>query len=179
MKKYLRVIILIIFVSVFSVLVYQITKKIDHKNKVTLTIKTIPIFSYQDINGNVFTRENLKLETATIFIYFNTNCEFCNEEAQIIKRNIATLSKVQLIFVSFEESPLITKFAKRNRLLNYKNIHFLHDSKVSFATTFDVHSLPCIVLYDEKNILIEKITGLTSIKTIIKKINPEQNHDDI
>ena len=52
----------------------------------------------------------------------------------------------------------------------YDKINFLSDTKVSFATTFDVKSLPCLVLYDKNQQLIEKIKGQTKAEILIKKL---------
>lgn len=173
MKIYFKPFLIVFFIIILIFLGYQITSKIKYKNKIAKNIKTIPAFAYQDINGNIFTNEELRKETATIFIYFNTECEFCNEEAKIIKENINEFNKSQLVFVSFEKPELIKKFAQKHQLKTYDNVYFLCDNKVTFAATFDVNSLPCLVLYDKKQNLIEKIKGQTGIEVLVKKMNAE------
>ncbi len=148
----------------------QIYTKIQHKKEVAQKIKTIPKFEYQNINGGIFSNTNLKKDTPTIFVYFNSECEFCNEEAQMIQANITQFASFQLVFVSFEKPALIKAFAAKHQLTTYDNVTFLSDSKVSFATTFDVKSLPCLVLYDKNQKLIEKIKGQTKVETIVKKL---------
>ncbi|WP_264553261.1 TlpA family protein disulfide reductase [Flavobacterium sp. N2038] len=173
MRKSLKSIFILLFVSTFLFLGYQILSKINYKKEVQQNIKTIPKFSYQNIKGGIFTNENLKTETPTIFIYFNTECEYCNEEAQMIHKNIKKFESVQIIFVSFENIEQIKNFAQNHQLINYDNIHFLHDSKATFTSTFDVTSLPCIVLYDKNQKLIEKIKGQTKPENIIQKLKKE------
>jgi len=173
MKTSLKSILILLFIGILVFLGFQITSKIDHKNKVAHNIKTIPDFTYQNINGNVFTNEDLKKETATIFIYFNTECEYCDHEAQMIEENITKLKKIQLVFVSFEKPEQIKKFAQKHQLTTYDNVYFLCDNKVTFAVTFDVNSLPCLVLYDKNQNLIEKFKGQTSIKILLKKMNTQ------
>jgi len=171
MKKSSKNILLILFISIGAYLGYNIATKISYKKKVAQNIKTIPKFSYLDINEKAFTNEDLKTITPTIFIYFNTECEYCNEEAKMIKDNIERLKKFQLIFISFEKAENITSFAQKYQLTNYDNIHFLCDDKVTFASTFDVNALPSIVLYDKEQNLIEKIKGQIKATTLIKKMN--------
>ena len=166
----LWVIIPVLFISTLGYFGFQIYTKIQHKKEVAENIKTIPKFSYQNINGGVFTDANLKKDTPTLFVYFNSECEFCNEEAQMIKENITKFKGVQLVFISFEKQELIKAFATKHQLTSYDNITFLSDTKVSFATTFDVKSLPCLVLYDKNQNLIEKIKGQTKAETLIKKL---------
>ena len=144
--------------------------KINHKKEVAENIKTIPVFEYKDLNNNKFTNANLKENTPLLFVYFNSECEFCNEEAKMIKDNITQFKNIQLVFISFEEPSKIKAFATKHQLINYDNLTFLCDSKATFATTFDVKSMPCLVLYDKNNNLIEKIKGQTKAETILKKL---------
>lgn len=170
MKKQLKIIIPILFISLFGYFGFQIYSKIKHKKEVAENIKVIPKFEYQNIKGGTFRNENIKKDTSTLFIYFNTECEFCIEEAQMIKENIAKFNDFQLVFISFEKVELINTFATKYKLNTYANITFLSDTKVSFSTTFDVKSLPCLVLYDKNQRLIEKIKGQTKAETLIKKL---------
>ena len=173
MKKIFKIIIPIIFIFVLGYFGYQINAKIQHKKEVAENIKTIPNFEYQNINGGNFTNENLKDATPTLLVYFNSECEFCNEETKMIKENIEKFNSVQLVFISFEKKEAITAFAKKYKLDTYDNVHFLCDSKITFATTFDVKSLPCLVLYDKDQKLIEKIKGQTKVEIILKKLTIE------
>jgi peroxiredoxin len=170
MKKYLKIILPVLFMVLFGFLIFQITSKINHKKEVEENIKTIPKFSFQNINGGVFTDQNIIKNTPTIFIYFNSECEFCNEEAEMIKENLEKFSNFQLIFVSFEQPELIKTFAEKHQLINYDKINFLSDTQVSFAPTFDVKSLPCLVLYDKNRQLIEKIKGQIKPEILLKKL---------
>lgn len=171
MNRHLKTILLVLFIGIISFLSYQIINKVSHKKEVAQKIKTIPLFSYQDINGKTFTNENLKKATPIIFIYFNTECEYCNEEASMIQKNMPKFKDYQLIFISFEKREQIESFSKYYKLDLYNNVHFLRDNKVTFATTFDVNSLPCIVLYDKNQKLIEKIRGQIKPVILIKKFN--------
>lgn len=173
MKKQLKIIIPILFIGVFAYFGYQIYSKIQHKKEVAENIKTIPKFEYQNIKGGNFTNKNLKEDTPTLFIYYNSECDFCNEEAKMIKQNIEKFATFQLCFISFEKLEQIKTFATKYQLNTYDNLYFLCDSKITFATTFDVKSMPCLVLYDKNKGLIEKIKGQVKAETIIKKLNTE------
>jgi len=172
MKKYLKIFIPLVFISLVSFLGYKIVTKINYKKEVAANIKTIPDFKYQNLKGEPFSNKNLKTDTATLFIYFNSECEYCNEETKMIQESVNKFAPYQLVFVSFEKPELIKSFAQKHNILNYDNIHFVCDTKVSFATTFDVRSLPCLVLYDKNQQLIEKLKGQTKVDTILKKLTP-------
>ncbi len=170
MKRFLKVIIPIVIIGLLGFMTYKVITKINHKREVAEHIKTIPPFSYSTINGKIFTHEDLKDNTPTLFLYFNSECEHCQSEASQIQENITNFKNVQLVFVSFEEQNKIIAFAKKYKLNSYDNITFLLDKQVSFSTTFDVNSLPTMILYNKNKELIEKIKGQTKVETILKKL---------
>jgi peroxiredoxin len=159
-----------LFISILSYFGFQIFTKIQHKKELAENIKTLPSFECQNINGTLFTNLNLNANASKLFIYFNSECDFCNEEAKMIKENIDKFNNTQIIFISFEIIEKIKQFATTYQLNSYDNVTFLRDTKITFATTFDVKSMPCIVLYDKDNNLIEKIQGQTKAETLIKKL---------
>ena len=169
-KSTIKKIIPVLFLVILGFLTFQITSKIKHKKEVAENIKTIPNFDFQNVNGGRFTNENLIKNTPTLFVYFGSDCEFCNEEAEMIQQNIDKFSSFQLIFVSIENTAKIKEFANKHKLVNYDKINFLSDTQVSFALTFDVKSLPCLVLYDKDQHLIEKIKGQIKPEALIEKL---------
>lgn len=169
-KSALKIILPVLFLGLFGFFIFQITSKINHKKEVAENIKTIPKFDFQNIKGGRFTNDNLIKNAPSLFIYFNSECEFCNEEAELIQQNIDQLSTFQLIFISIENPDKIKEFAIYHKLFNYDKINFLSDTQVSFAPTFDVKSLPCLVLYDKDQHLIEKIKGQIKPEVLIEKL---------
>lgn len=171
MKKYLKIILPILILGAITFMAYKVITKINHKKEIAEKIKTIPAFSYKTINGKVFSNTNLKENIPTIFLYFNSECEHCQSEAEQIRDNVEKFANAQLVFISFEEPKKITAFATKYKLIGYDKITFLCDSKVSFSTTFDVKSLPTVVIYDKNKKLIVKIKGEVKVEAILKKLN--------
>jgi peroxiredoxin len=170
MKKYLKILLPILFIGLLGYFGFQIVSKINHKKQVAENIKIIPTFSYENVKGGVFSNKNIIANKATLFVYYNSECEFCNEEAKMIQENTTKFSNTQLVFISNESPKKITAFATIHKLNNYDNISFLSDNKMSFRTTFDVNSLPCMVLYDKDKKLIEKIKGQIKVEALLKKL---------
>ncbi|WP_456378388.1 peroxiredoxin family protein [Lutibacter sp.] len=171
MKKYLKPIIGIILVSVLVFLGYSITKKISYKNEVAERIRNIPKFSFLNLNNAVFTQNGLTKNSYKLFVYFNSECEYCQSEAAQISKNIKQFKNTQLIFVSYEPFERIKQFAKTYNLLNKKNIAFLQDKEMIFEELFDAKSIPFMLLYSKENQLIEKYKGATKVNNILKHIN--------
>jgi len=170
MKKQLKLIIALIIVSIIGFLGYSIYGKINHKKEVAARIKTVPAFSFKTLDGNLFTNKNLDETKPKLFIYFNSDCEFCQSEAESIHKQINNLNKVQLIFVSFEEIDKIKTFATHYQLLNVDNIIFLEDANFKFEPLFDAKGIPFMLLYSKDNRLIKKFNGVTKVENILKYV---------
>ncbi len=167
MRKYIKIGIALFLISVLVYLGYNINANLKHKREVAERIKTIPKFNFKTLNGENFTQNNISKTLPKLFIYFNSECEFCNGEAQKLKDNISNFKNVQLLFVSHEEMDNITAFAKKYQLLNKDNIVFLQDSKLEFSVIFDAKTLPFMLLYSKDNNLIKKFKGSTNPKKIL------------
>ena len=169
MKKILKILIPILVISLLAFMGYKVVNKINHKKQVAQNIKKMPAFSYVTLENKIFTQKSLVQSTPTLFIYFNSECDFCNHEAEMVQQNIEQLKDIQVVFISYEPVEKIKQFASKFNLLHHDNISFLSDSKITFATTFDVKSMPCLVLYNKQNNLIEKIKGQVKIETVLEK----------
>ncbi len=169
MKKTLKILLPILIISLIAFMGYKVVSKINHKKQVAENIKKMPAFSYLTLENKIFTNENLEVGKPTLFIYFNSECDFCNHEAEMVQQNIDQLKDIQVVFISYEPIEKIKTFATKFKLLHHANIYFLSDSKITFASTFDVTYMPCLVLYDKENNLIEKIKGQVKIETILEK----------
>ena len=171
MKKILKILLPILVLSLLAIMGYKVVSKINHKKQVAENIKKMPTFSYVTLENKIFTQKSLVQSTPTLFIYFNSECDFCNHEAEMVQQNIEQLKDIQVVFISYEPVEKIKQFATKFNLLHHDNIHFLSDSKITFATTFDVKSMPCLVLYDKDNNLIEKIKGQVKMETVLEKFH--------
>lgn len=170
MTKSLKALLTLSFIIIFSVLLYKIVTKINSKKEIEKSIQHIPEFSYYDSQGKTFNNQNLKNDASVVFIYFNSECDFCETEAEMIKSNLEKFKEVQLIFISSEKLNKIKTFAENHRLNNSANIHFLQDKQSTFTSTFDVTGLPTVVIYNKQKELVEKIKGQVKIDHILQKL---------
>ncbi len=140
----------------------------QYKNQVAKTLQTIPKFSFKTLENEEFTNTNLKSNTATVFIYFNSECDFCQHEAQSISEHLEQFKEIQLLFVSTEDIETIKAFAKTYNLLTQQNITFLHDSTYTFSNRFDANSIPYILIYNKSQELVKKHKGRLNPDAILK-----------
>ena len=86
-RKVLFIIILSITI-LLTYLGYNIISKAKEKNQIAKQIQTIPKFELKTLDNVSFTNQNLKTNLNTIFIYFNSDCDFCHHEAESISQNL-------------------------------------------------------------------------------------------
>ncbi len=167
MKKKLKISIGIILIGIIGYLGYGIGSKLKHKKEVTERIKIVPEFSFKTLDGETFTQNELSTTLPKLFIYFNSECEFCQGEAEQIKKQLPQLQHIQIIMVSHEPSDGIKIFAQKYHLANQKNIIFLEDNRLRFSTIFDAKTIPFMLLYSNDNKLLQKFKGATKIEKIM------------
>lgn len=172
MKKTFKIVIPILIVCTLSYLLYNVAVKIEYKNKVEKKLQTIPSFSFKTLENKDFKNVDLIPNVFTIFIYFNTDCDYCQHEAQSISENLASFKDTQFLFVSTENPAAIKEFAKSYHLLDQPNITFLHDNTNTFYARFDANSIPYLLVYNKKQELIKKHKGQLNAEAIRKILIP-------
>tara|TARA_R110002050_G_scaffold300061_1_gene467542 strand:+ start:2076 stop:2603 length:528 start_codon:yes stop_codon:yes gene_type:complete len=170
-KMKVGVIFIVSVLGLLSYLGYKIITKVSEKNKIEKQLQTIPKFELKTLDNVLFSNADLKQNTSTIFIYFNSDCDFCHHEAESISQNLNKFKDVQFIFVSFEETEAIKKFAELYKLDNQEKIVFLEDKKGDFSIQFNANSIPYILIYNQKNQLIKKHKGQLNANGILRALN--------
>lgn len=168
-----KIILFIVIISVLGLLTYlgfNVISKVKEKNKIAKQLKKIPEFEFLTLEQKPFTKVNLKPNTNTIFIYFNSDCDFCQHEAQSISNNLDSFKNIQFIFVSIEPIKTIKEFSKQYNLSNQLNITFLYDSNNIFSSQFDANSIPYLLIYDKNQKLIKKHKGQLNAKSILRAL---------
>lgn len=168
-----RVFLLLSLIFVISLLVcFAIGFIIKTKEKRALAdqLITIPSFNFNTLKGTTFSKTNLKGNLNTVFIFFNSECEFCQHEAQSISDNLLELKDTQILFISFETIDIINDFSETYNLNNTPHIIFLNDSTQSFSSEFGVTSFPYIFIYGKDQMLIKKHKGQLNALAIIKTL---------
>lgn len=170
MRKKLLFLVIASVLSLLSFLGYNIITKVKEKNTITQKLQTIPEFEFLTLERQVFTKANLKQNVITILIYFNSECDFCQNEAQSISANIDKFKNVQFVFVSTEAIVAIQQFSEKYNLKSKQNIIFLYDNISTFSSRFDTSSIPFLLIYDKNQKLIKKHKGQLNAKGILRAL---------
>lgn len=169
-KKTILITVLTAIIGLLTYLGYNVISKVKEKNQIAKQLEIIPEFEFITLEQQPFTKANLNPKLNTIFIYFNSECDFCQHEAKSISGNLDSFKNVQFIFVSTEPIEIIKQFSKKYNLDNQPNITFLYDSNSTFSSRFDANSIPYILIYNKNQKLIKKNKGQLNAKGILRAL---------
>lgn len=169
-KKTILIIIVIAVLGVLTYLGFNVVSKAKEKNQIAKQLEVIPEFKFLTLEQQPFTKANLKPNLNTIFIYFNSDCDFCQHEAQSISDNLDKFKDVLFIFVSTEPIAIIQQFSVQYNLNDQQNITFLYDSLSTFSSQFETNNIPYLLIYDKNQKLIKKHKGQLNAKGISRAL---------
>ncbi|WP_430408586.1 peroxiredoxin family protein [Kordia sp.] len=171
MKKIISLLTIVVILATLGYFLYHISSKVTAKQEAASRIEHLPRFELQTVAGTSFTHTNLMLNKATVLLFFNSECDFCQHEAESIFDALDQFTDVQVLFISAEQIETISNFATTYQLNNQPNITFLHDNNSLLGTALDIQSIPTLLIYDSSKQLIKKHTGQLKANGILKIIN--------
>lgn len=174
MRSKIKLSIIILGIGLLSIFAYHVVKKSMHKEETIKGLQSIPDFTLKSIDNMVYTNKDIEFGKATVFIYFNTDCDFCYHEIMSIKDLKEEIKDISLVYVSNEPQEIISTFADDAEIRSMNNIIFLQDSTLSFASKFDVNIIPYTLIYDKNRKLIKRIKGQIKAETILKLLRNEE-----
>lgn len=169
-KKAILIIVLISVLGLLSYLGFNVISKVKEKNQIAKQLEIIPEFEFLTLTQQPFNKADLKPNTNTIFIYFNSDCDFCQHEAKSISDNLESFKNVQFIFVSSEPISTIIGFSEQHNMNKHQNVTFLYDNLDTFSSRFDANSIPYILIYNKKQKLIKKHKGQLNANGILRAL---------
>ena len=88
----------------------------------------------------------------TIVILFNSECDHCQAEADILSERMDELRDIQLWFISFEESEQALAFLNEKGLTRHPDYHLFSTNPEEAKAMFGVLWLPQTFLYEENQL---------------------------
>lgn len=134
----------------------------------------LPQFSFAELSGGkAITNADLPRSAKKVFIFYDPGCGHCQEEAEAIGKNLDKFEGVHFYFISMQDKPLIEEYVRKygKRLVNQKQVKFLHDSKYEFVGKFHPKQFPSLYVYSADNRLLGYADGPKKISDILKLVN--------
>lgn len=144
-RTVVKKVIIVVVVLFLVVMGMQVLKKLQHKEQVQQALAILPDFSFCTLEGASFTNAQLPQNNKIVFIYFNTECEYCFYETKDISEQLERFKATTLLLVSNEKKEAIKAFAIKQNLQDKSQVIFLQDSTYTFAKQFEANSIPYIL----------------------------------
>ncbi len=144
-----------------------ITKAQAQENLDTLKEnKHLPDFRYYTLtDSSLFSPNLLPKNKPVLIIYFNTECDHCQDEIKKLCARIDDFKSSTIILVSRQRRTQLQAFVKQHELNNYPLL-VLMDSENLSHQYFQFSYIPCVRLYNKKRKLIEAWNEEASLNSI-------------
>ncbi len=123
------------------------------------SVKTIDSDNYVRLNFN----------EPTILVYFNSECEHCQEEFDDLRINISGAGNVQICLVSYEQPEDIKLFVAKYRLTEYSTVFLLQIEPHEVLSKFGTSNVPQVFTY-KKNKLLKAYQGKVDVKKLLNTL---------
>lgn len=135
------------------------------------SLKVMPPFQYYTTDGKLFTQSDLNKKKYSVFIYIKIGCSYCEDEVEIIKKNIDNYSHTQFYLISRADTSELKKLYSEKILRDYPQIKILCDKDKLYYTYTIAHYTPSIHIYNRKRKLLNFTDGLMNEDELLKYIN--------
>ena len=159
----------IIFIAILSFVSTVVSGQVTRQSYYDSTA-TMPPFRFYLPDGTLFTPGNLNKDHKTVMIYFKNECPYCEDQAEIISKNIIDFNAVDFIFITKEDTSAIRSFSARYKLENNDRVKFLQDKERLYYRYYIAHSTPSIHIYDNNKRLIIFKEGVLGREELLKYI---------
>jgi thiol-disulfide isomerase/thioredoxin len=134
--------------------------------------QSIPDFTIELTNGNIFTTKDLSKSKPTIIIYFAPDCEHCQALIKEVLKKINSFKNSQIILASFESLQQVSTFEKDYGLKTYPFIKTGIEKPVFFFRYYyHLENTPFTALYDKNGKYIISYQKQTPVDDLIKHLN--------
>jgi peroxiredoxin len=170
MREKIKKGVIFLFLLVVGALGYQFYRTLQEKEIQSQKIKNLPRFSLYNTQGNLITKKDIDKEEWTVFVFFNSECHFCQEEARQLYNLRDSITKINFLWVSSESQTAIKEFQEKYQLVDQPNITFLQDGDANFTNRCHITATPQFLVYNPEGKLIKNHKGAWRIDNLLRNI---------
>ena len=102
-----------------------------------------------------------------MFVFFNSECHYCQSEAEQLHQLKSGLENITFLWVSSEPIEVIRYFQKTYDL---ESIVFLHDKQDALAQAWGISTIPQFLIYTPEKNLFKNHKGALRMDYLIKQL---------
>jgi len=162
----------VIFIFCITYCTYSILLPKEVSQDVPKEIATLPLFNLLLTDSQtVINTKDIKSKKATVFFYFDPNCEHCQKETEDIIENKDILSKTHFYFISLDSIRKIKEFMQYYQLQSLPGITVASDYEFSSLNIFKIKSIPSSIVYNSRNQIVAIFEGRMTVAKLREVLN--------
>jgi len=146
---------------------YLTYSKFTRKYEIRNSLENLSVNHFKKLDDQPFDLDAIDNGVPLILVYYNSECDYCQNEAKDIKENINELKNTELLMVSSETPEAIKNFQSEFQL-NEANIHFAMVDEQDMFDAFGSVSVPALFIYDREGKLVKSFKGKTKISVVLE-----------
>jgi peroxiredoxin len=160
-------------IGLIGIMVFFISSVVVlHKVSSTLQVKKeqyaiLPDFHLQDLNGEMVSNTLIDRNKATLFYFFDPDCNLCHSTFDGLKKRQKDFSEHQILLITLISEEKVKEFLEEIDFIPPENIKILLDENAELIALMDVKSPPTSLIYKEAK-LIKRFDGPVTIEALIK-----------
>lgn len=150
------------------------TDTVPNKLPPFMQLPEVPSYKLLKMDSSTFTyKYQLKKNMPVVVIWFNPDCEHCQQETRRMTDSMHLLKNVQLVFASYSKFEEMKKFYEEYGLNKYKNIIYGRDVQYQLPRFFEVKYTPYVAVYGKDWKLLRVFEGGTTVARLAGLLNNE------
>jgi len=176
MRKFIKVLLLIVLISVLGFFGYKIIRT-SQKNKAAHEyIQNLPNTAFLSLENKPVNLHDYDNGIPLLIVFSHPDCGGCAYMAETMGQNKQDFNNCQVVIIAPEKSSqLIENYCTQNHLFELENFEVLLDPEDNFARTFGSVPLPSIYIYNMDKSLKKVFYGETKLELILDELDVFEN----
>ena len=128
---------------------------------------TFPDFHLPDLDGEMVSDVSIDSNKATVFYFFDPDCNLCVVMLDSLNKRHADFSDYQVLLLTILSKEKIKEFVDKADFRLSENIKILFDENAELISVLDVKGAPTSLIYKDAK-LIKRFDGPVTVETLIK-----------
>ncbi len=172
MKRKLKYLIPILVVCLISWLGFQVQVKLQEKEAIENQRAQLPEFIFQTLEGEDFSRNDLKPNRPIAIMFIHPECTICQYEAEELFKHRSEHQHVSWVLVSEAAKEQLEWLEMKFGLAKLPNVKVLQANPGAFYSYFGSELVPSTFVYNESGKLQKYFQGEVKFEAIYKHLPP-------
>ena len=136
-------------------------------NKKEKQYATLPAFYLSDLDGEMVSDELIDRNQATLFFFFDPDCNLCVTTLDSLRKKYIDFSDYQILLFTLVSKEKIKEFLDKMNFKPSQNIKILFDENAELISLMDIKGAPTSLIYKNAK-LVKRFDGPVTVETLIK-----------